>query len=305
LSSAILYLAIVAIWACVLIPRWLRRGSSSVAGYDRPVTREDPESDSRQSEEPVLPAEPAAPASRSAYGARYEPDAPDGQERLEAREQPSSDAWERADGRERAGAGRRTLEAASARIEPEPREFGHPSSRQPADDTRQRILAARRRLLGMLLTLFVAAGSLAWLRLAAWWVIVPPMIMLSGYLLLLREAAHADAAQDRRELAGARAASQARAQAQAPAATARRDAGRSQATARAPSPDSSVAPGAEIIDISGRTDEEFYDQYADAKLRAVGDLGRDILRGRQRSSARAACRVCYANSGSRGCSAVR
>jgi hypothetical protein len=30
-------------------------------------------------------------------------------------------------------------------------------------------------------------------------------------------------------------------------------------------------PDAEIIDITGRVGEEFYDQYADAKLRAVGD----------------------------------
>ena len=29
MSSAILYLAIVAIWACVLIPRWLRRDSAA------------------------------------------------------------------------------------------------------------------------------------------------------------------------------------------------------------------------------------------------------------------------------------
>ena len=28
MSSAILYLAIIAIWACVLIPRWLRRDSA-------------------------------------------------------------------------------------------------------------------------------------------------------------------------------------------------------------------------------------------------------------------------------------
>jgi hypothetical protein len=31
------------------------------------------------------------------------------------------------------------------------------------------------------------------------------------------------------------------------------------------------APDAEVIDITGRVGEEFYDQYADAKLRAVGD----------------------------------
>ena len=32
MSSAILYVAIVAIWACVLIPRWLRRDSARGAG---------------------------------------------------------------------------------------------------------------------------------------------------------------------------------------------------------------------------------------------------------------------------------
>jgi hypothetical protein len=31
-------------------------------------------------------------------------------------------------------------------------------------------------------------------------------------------------------------------------------------------------PDAEIIDISAAAGKEFYDQYADAKLRAVGDL---------------------------------
>ncbi len=35
MSSAILYLAIVAIWACVLIPRWLRRDSAR--GASAPV----------------------------------------------------------------------------------------------------------------------------------------------------------------------------------------------------------------------------------------------------------------------------
>ena len=38
MSSAILYLAIVAIWACVLIPRWLRRDSAR--GAPAPVAAE-------------------------------------------------------------------------------------------------------------------------------------------------------------------------------------------------------------------------------------------------------------------------
>ena len=41
MSSAILYLAIIAIWACVLIPRWLKRDSSQAkaakAAQDLPV----------------------------------------------------------------------------------------------------------------------------------------------------------------------------------------------------------------------------------------------------------------------------
>ena len=46
MSSAILYLAIIAIWLCVLIPRWLKRDSARgaviapdiAAGGETPVT---------------------------------------------------------------------------------------------------------------------------------------------------------------------------------------------------------------------------------------------------------------------------
>ena len=65
------------------------------------------------------------------------------------------------------------------------------------------MLSARRRLLGMLLVLAIASGVLAYTRMAAWWVIVPPAVMLLGYLALLYEAGKADA--ERRELARTRA----------------------------------------------------------------------------------------------------
>ena len=55
------------------------------------------------------------------------------------------------------------------------------------------MLAARRRLLLMLIGLEGAAIALAVLGLAAVWVVAPPSVMLIGYLLLLREAAQADA----------------------------------------------------------------------------------------------------------------
>jgi len=127
------------------------------------------------------------------------------------------------------------------------------------------VLSARRRLLGMLLVLVMGSGALAVTKMAAWWVIVPPSFMLLGYMALLREAAKADA--ERRELARTRAAAEA-----APAA-------RPAAPARAPVAAPPPAPDAEVIDISGSlttAGEEFYDQYADAKLRAVGDLTRAL-----------------------------
>jgi hypothetical protein len=127
MSSAILYLAIVAIWACVLIPRWLRRDSA------RTVTA-------------PVPAEPQA-----------ETLAADVQD-----EEPT----------------------------PEPAPVHQPLT---AEESRRRMLAARVRLLLMLFGLEIAAIALAMLGLAAVWVVIPPSIMLGGYLLLLREAAKADA----------------------------------------------------------------------------------------------------------------
>jgi len=254
LSSAILYLAIVAIWACVLIPRWLRRSASSASGQEHRAADTEPDAADGQADE----------RDATARDARHEPSVPDRGERPDT-DRPAA-------GRERAGHA-----AARARYDGgrETRGTRHPRpAGPPADGTRRRILAARRRLLGMLLALVVAAGMLAWLRLAAWWVVLPPTIMMAGYLLVLREAAHADAKESRRELAAARAAAHARAQA---GAARRRDAERARtapvldgvaahATERA-----GAAPNAEIIDISERADEEFYDQYVDAKLRAVGD----------------------------------
>jgi hypothetical protein len=123
------------------------------------------------------------------------------------------------------------------------------------------VLSARRRLLGMLLVLAIASGVLAYTKMAAWWVIVPPGIMLLGYLGLLRSASKADA--ERRELARTRAAAVAAAE----VAAAKRAAPPAPA---APLP----VPDAEVIDISASltvAGHKFYDQYADAKLRAVGD----------------------------------
>jgi hypothetical protein len=143
MSSAILYLAIVAIWACVLIPRWLRRDSAR--GGSAPAAAE-----------PVAPAEPEAEAEEGAPA--------DVAEAVEADEP------------------QRWVPAFARAAEP-----------LSAEESRRRMLAARRRLLLMLIGLEAAAIALAVLGLAAVWVVVPPTVMLVGYLLLLREAAQADA----------------------------------------------------------------------------------------------------------------
>jgi hypothetical protein len=132
------------------------------------------------------------------------------------------------------------------------------------DREHTKVLASRRRLLYLLLVLALGSGALAVTKMAAWWVVVPPTIMLLGYMGMLREAAKADA--ERRELAGTRAV------AAAAVTAARRDAPPAPA---APSAPPAPRPEAEVIDISASltsAGQEFYDQYADAKLRAVGDL---------------------------------
>ncbi len=144
--------------------------------------------------------------------------------------------------------------------------------RATAESQRRAGLArARRRLLGTLITLTAAATGLAYLRLAAWWTVIVPVVLLGGYLALLRETAHADAeARERSAVQAGRARdAEARRKAEAEAA-----AGRTTGTdvpTELSWDSAETHPSAEIIDISGRVADELYDQYADAKLRAVGD----------------------------------
>ncbi len=275
LSSAILYVAIVAIWAGVLIPRWLRRDSAASSSSEQDgddLTTAEPDSDDLTTAEPdsVADEEPAprsrremAPAARATARTSGGPEA-------RAERRPEA----RAERRPEARAERRP-EMPEARREAPPRGEPRGSERDQED---KRVRAARRRLLGLLLVLAIGSGTLAFTKLAAWWVVVPPSVMLLGYLALLREAAKADA--ERRELARTSAA-RARSSAASPTAAspiagpAPAIARPAPAPARAPAP----APDAEVIDISaslGPAGEEFYDQYADAKLRAVGDLARAL-----------------------------
>jgi hypothetical protein len=253
MSSAILYLAIVAIWACVLIPRWLRRDSAR--GAAAPATFDQP-----------APAEPDAPAADVAADEAGESDdlAP-----------------------------------------PAPL-----SGLERAADSRRHMLAARRRLLLMLIGLEVAAIALAAIGLAAVWVVVPPTIMLGGYLLLLREAAQADTERAQRDAVAA-ARERARARSQAPrfaqagqvtpaegtstegVAAAAAALAAKFAAAPVPADYEDTAPGRDFApglagkyttsnadaeaadedyyDTSEAADEDYYDTYEVPPLRAVGD----------------------------------
>ena len=237
MSSAILYVAIVVIWAGVLIPRWLRRDSAGSQQASEDLTRADAETSAADE----VAAEPAPPPRRrddTAGSARP------------ARPQ------ERAVPRARA-------EAPAPESAPTPAEVlddgaGHREH--------TKVLTARRRLLYMLLVLAIGSGALAVTKMAAWWVVVPPTVMLIGYTGMLREASKADA--ERRELARTRT----RATAAAAMAATKRAA---PPVPAAPAP----GPDAEVIDISASLSvagHKFYDQYADAKQRAVGDLGRAL-----------------------------
>lgn len=269
MSSAILYLAIIAIWACVLVPRWLRRDSARASSR----TSSAPVSDDVGAHEDVpgreVPAafDPetagvvaaAAGVVAAAADEDADPAAPDD------------------------GADPATPERESA-----PPPLTH-------EESRRRMMAARRRLLGMLTVLEVGAIGLAMMGFAALWVVIPPTVMFCGYLLLLHEAAHADAEQARREQEAAWARARAREQARARAATVP-DAPRALRVPGAPGapvvsprpavgfddsgPGRDFAPGlagkyttstGEVVPVSEPVGEDYYGQYTQRRLRAVGD----------------------------------
>jgi hypothetical protein len=248
MSSAILYLAIIGIWAGVLIPRWLRRDSAR--GYPAQDVSGLPAGEADTTDD-FMPAPVSADdldGSVGALGATI-PDA------AEAYGEVGATAADVAD----------------------------TGARTPAtpDQARRRVLAARRRLLWMMLALEAAADVLAASGLAAWWVIAPPTMMLAGYLLLLREAAQADAERDARERDAVQAREQARHAREAGRTQAAEHPPALPAVfAAAPVPEDyqdlgsgrDFTPGGRYT-ASGDdfASGDAYDQYTEERLRAVGD----------------------------------
>jgi hypothetical protein len=225
-SSAILYFAIVAIWAGVLMPRWLRPGRRRRVEVTEHFEMH-----------------------TEVYEAEVD-----------------------------TGTGERSRPAVTEREVMVEEEVTW--TRQDAAERRANILKARRRMLGTLVALTVIAFVIALAQVAALWVVIPPAVMLGAFVLLVREASRSDAEQARRRSH----AEQMRRRRAEP------ESGRPAApvtgetferlVSKPVAPDVAeqaepvvevVAYSAEIIDISDRVSDQFYDQYTDAANRAVGD----------------------------------
>jgi hypothetical protein len=212
LSSAILYLAIIAIWAIVLVPRWLRPPQASgtlESNLAEPVAASPLEDLAETEEDADVEESPHAPVAQGDGG---EPARP-------------------------AAAGRR-----------------------------KRTLQARRRMLVALTVITAGSVAIAVLHLAAVWVVIPPAVMLAGFVLLLHEAARIDT--ERAWAAARRPARETDAGTAVAAEPGHRPTDSDQPGVTSPQ---AGVPSAQIIDISGRIGDQLYDQYADAEVRAVGD----------------------------------
>ena len=172
---------------------------------------------------------------------------------------------------ERREADRREADRREAdRREAERREAERPAAWSPeeAAERRANIRRARRRMLGTLILLTAGAVAIAVTHIAAWWVIVPPGVLLGGFLLLLRETARSDAerARTHADLTTQRLRTERESRA-VPAAPAVAGPDRVEVVAEVVETEFS----AKIIDISARVTDQLYDQYTDAAERAVGD----------------------------------
>ena len=223
MSSAILYFAIVAIWAGVLMPRWLRPGRRR-----RVEVTEHFEMHTEVHEAEVD-----------------------------------------------TGTGERSHPAVTEREVTVEEEITW--TRQDAAERRANILKARRRMLGTLVALTVIAFLIAMMQVAAIWVVIPPALMLGGFVLLLREASRSDAEQASRRAHAGHQRAEPESEREAAAVTAET---LERVVSKPVAPDVAeqaepvievAAYSAEIIDISARVNDQFYDQYTDAANRAVGD----------------------------------
>jgi hypothetical protein len=232
-SSAVLYLAIIAIWALFLVPAWLKRPHGVRLSSEEELAEPDFDETAHEPEA----AGPYLPAMEWADDDSDAPAEPDGYEDVSYPDREYRD------------------EVPYYAAEPR-----RPAT-QPASQSRQQMLHARRRMLTILVSLTMITGVFAYLGSVQWWICLPPAGMLVLYVLLLREIALADA-----ELARKRQAWEAREERQRAW-----EATQQQRYAWARADSDRAEPTAQIIDISERVGDQLYDQYTDAAVRAVGD----------------------------------
>src|SRR5215813_4595624 len=171
MSSAILYLAIVGIWAVVLVPRWLRPSQASG----------------------TLESHLAEPLDASIQEDLAEEDGEEGY--AEADAEVAAAAPVRSAAHTRPATARAADTGRAGRESP-----ASPGRRQRADDRpgplaakrRAGIVRARRLTLTSLIVLTAAAVGVVMAHLAASWVAIPPAVMLAGCVLMLRAAARID-----------------------------------------------------------------------------------------------------------------
>ena len=255
MSSAILYLAIVGIWAMVLVPRWLRPPHASgtlESNLAEPL-------DAGMQED--LAGEEDGEEDLPIHGDQVAAAAPAGSARLAGR---PGFAGHAGAAEAQAGGGRQAGDEPAASSRPGPQQTDGRAG-PVAAERKTYIMKARRRALATLIVLTGGAVAIAVTRLAAPWVAIPPAVMLAGFVLLLRAAAHIDA-----ERARAAASLHARATG-AEVTTAAEVPTPAKVPTSAEVPTPTEVPDARIIDISARVGDQLYDQYADTEVRAVGD----------------------------------
>ena len=241
MSSAILYLAIIAIWAVFLVPAWIRRPHAHPANLPE-ETETFEHADSDLHVEYVTDTENDVEVSVEA-DFHVEVSHHEHEYQEYRHEVPNYAGY--------------ALDAESD---------GHAESAgavQRPSQSREQMLRARRRMLTILASMTAVTMAFFGLGLVQWWICVPPAGMLVLYILLLREIATVEAEQARKRAAweaGEERRLAWEAHARAEAEREAYEAGLAQASA-----------GAQIIDISGRVSDQLYDQYADAAVRAVGD----------------------------------
>lgn len=272
-SGVVLYLAIVVMWLCVLVPMWLHRDRNATHkdvepyAYDErmidedsaetlteplPVTSADPSS-SESSSSSSSSSESASESSSSSSlppsrgddvpssGAEEGRDAEEAQAGAQTASEPGAEEMPAGLSAEKSATGAAIGAAAG----------GSAAERRRAELRRRaKQVAKRRRLTLWCVLLLLASVVTAAVQIIPWWGVAPSVVLLGGYMAILRATVQIDA-ERRRAIAQAHAERAKRARRRAALLEAQR-------------------PVAEIIDLAAHRDEIF-DQYAETSRRAVGD----------------------------------